>query len=220
MNQIKVVKEFSWREVVDLLKKAELHGDGKVLPYKQAKIETRVIKFDDVKPLSLYVLKKHIEFQKKLRKLMLSQLEIDTLDLNSVRGGLVYELEGEGRTWKMCPPIVEVSEFDGGQPVLLDGQHRFLVAKEFGLPIRVVWIENVSKDIPVIAKPVSWSQVEVMDRVLEVKAKRDFRYKNLSEIPDVSSFSNKKITKENMNYFFYRDLNSVTSSAVRKEGDE
>jgi len=216
MNLIIVIKERSWSQVEELFRKVELHGDSKVLPYKRAKIESRVMEFNEVKPLSLYVLKQKIDFQEKLREQFLKQRKIDTLDLNGKRGGLVFRLKGEKKEWKMVPPIVEISKIDGGVPVLLDGQHRFLLAKKLGLPIRVVWIEKVLEDVPVIAKPVEWTRVKKLTKVPEVVEKRDFRYKRLKDFPDISRFSKVKITEKNRRYFFYRDLNEITSSAVRR----
>ena len=218
MKSIAIIKERSWREIVRLFRRVDLHGDDKVWPYKKAKIESRVVGFDDVKPLSLYVLKRHLEFQNRLRNKFLEEHQIDTLDLNGRRGGLIYRVNKVKEKWLMAPPIVEVSRVDGGVPVLVDGQHRFMLAKELGLSIRVIWIDKVMPKVPVIAKPVEWSQVKILAKVPELIEKRDFRYRSLSEFPDVVSFSNKKVTKKNFFYFFYRDLNKITSSAVRRAG--
>jgi hypothetical protein len=218
MESIAIIKKRSWQEIVRLFRQVDLHGDAQVLPYKKAKIESRMIGLDEIKPLSLYVLKRHLEFQEELRNQFLREHQIDTLDLDGKRGGLVYRVNSDKKKWLMAPPIVEVSQVDGGVPVLVDGQHRFLVAKKLGLGIRVIWIDEVMPKVPLIAKPVEWSQMKILTKVPELTKKRDFRYKWLSEVPDISSFSNKKPTKKNLYYFFYRDLNKITSSAVRKAG--
>ena len=139
------------------------------------------------------------------------------MDLKDKIGGLYFGVEEDKHEWLLAPPIVEVSKIDGNIPVLVDGEHRFVLAREYGQKVRVVWIEGVSEEIPVIAKPIKWDEVKIYDVVPELAGKRDFRFRNLKDIPRSKTIK-EKVTKENMFYFYYRDLSKVCSSGIRKVG--
>lgn len=213
--QVKETKD--WSKFVTALRTVTLLGDRSVLPYQDAQISTRVILPHEVEPISKYVITSHLETQQRLRELLLIEQDIDLLDLRDNHTHVGFTVSGESGEWYMSPPIVEFSVADQ-KPVLLDGEHRFFMAQQLQLPIRVVWIEQVPDQVPVVGKPIPWKEVKQYDVVPDVSQKRSYRFPTLSEFPDISSFSAVHVTPENYLYFFYRDLSPVCTSAVRKTG--
>ncbi len=217
IRSLTITKRRNWNSFITLLRKVSLIGDRKIFPYLKATIESKVVKPDDVFPISLYVLRSNLEKQKQLHDVLMKEHGIDTFDQDNDTPDISYRIEGEKIDWKMAPPIVEVSDVDGGKPILVDGEHRFMIARDVGEPIRVVWITRISTDYPVVAYPVSWDEVRSYDVVPDASHKRKYRYLTLDSFPDVGSFSKVKITKNNCRYFFYRDLNPVCTTGIREE---
>jgi len=220
MNYIKslhILKKRSWNEFETALRSVNLMGDPLIYPYKNATITSKVVSLRSIYPVALYVLKKQLDIQKELHTVLLRDHGIDMFDLDHGYPDFTFRVEGEDGEWSMAPPIIEKSGNDGGKRLLLDGEHRFITAREMKRnQIRVVLIENIPKEYPVVALPVHWSDVAVYGHVPQVTKKRQFRFTKLSDFPDVSQFSKVPITKENFHYFFYRDLSPVCSSGIRK----
>lgn len=214
-EQISIVSAKPWREIEASLRRVPLQGDNTLLPYADAVISSRVVETDTIAPLARYVLFDHLKTQAQLHATFIRQAKIDTLDLHGKRGGIRYRVGADSEIWEMVPPIVEVSDIDGGVPVLLDGEHRFMLARELGQKVRVIWIEQVDKRAPTMAKPIEWGEVSVHNEVPPLINKRDYRYPTLGSFPDISGLSRVPVTEENYLYFFYRDLSGVCSSGVR-----
>lgn len=190
-----------------------------MLLYIKARISSRIVQFSDIKPVSMYLLEKKIHFQEILYKQLLESHKIDLFDLNGGYPEIVFKISDEKGIWRMAPPIIEMSKADNNQPVLLDGEHRFYLAKKLNKPIRVIWIENVNPNFPVVSLPLNWSDVRLYKKVPPLNKKRRFRYQDFKNFPDISGFSNIKITPDNFKYFFYRDLNPVCTSGIRESED-
>lgn len=197
---ISLIEKHSWDDFVQALREVPLFGDRSVFPYKNATIESRIVGFNDVYPISLYLLRHHLDMQHELRKFFLKEYGIDTLDLNGGTPGLTFQLAGEKETWHMGPPIVEISKSDGGKAILLDGEHRFMIARELKKPIRVIWIDTIPKEYPPVSLPVEWKDVQILTHVPSEQAKRKYR------------------PSPHPHYFFYRDLSGVVSSSIREKG--
>jgi len=150
----------------------------------------------------------------------LKEYKINTINLNGKRASLSFRIKGEKGEWKMAPPIVEVSKIDKGKPVLIDGEHRFVLAKELNRKVRVIWISNLSSKYPRVAKPVTWEEVKEYRVVPGFSQKRDYRFPKLNKFPDISSFSEVKVTEDNFRYFFYRDLSPICTTKVRPIKDQ
>jgi len=217
-NSVSIVKEIHWDEYIALLRNVPLAGDPEIFPYRNATVTSKVVRVKDVFPISLYLLQSHLNTQKTLYDVFQRDYDIDTMDLDGGRPEVIFRTSWEKGTWRLSPPIVEVSEADGGKPVLLDGEHRFMMARQLKKDIRVIWIENVPAQYPVVAKPVRWEDVKIYPAVPGLKEKRVYRFSKLSDFPDVSSFSSKKITETSYHYFFYRDLRGICSSGIREAG--
>ena len=218
-GKIAIISSRNWDDFVSTLRQVTLAGDSKLRPYLKARITSCVVDADKIRPLSFYALKNKISMQQKLHELLLKEHKINTLDLDGKSPEISFTVSGERGIWSMAPPIVEVSARDGGVPLLVDGEHRFLLAKSLGLPIRVVWIEQIPEYFPTVAKPVTWDEVVTYESVPPLAKKRHFRFPSLKSFPDISVFSKEKITVDNFQYFFYRDLSPVCTSGIRIEGE-
>lgn len=217
IKSLTITSTRNWETFVSLIRKVSLIGDASVFPYQNATIESRVVDPHDVFPISLYVLRPHLVQQKQLHDVLFKDHGIDTFDQDGDTPDISFRVEGEKGHWKMAPPIVEVSDVDGGKPILVDGEHRFMLARELGKPVRVVWVTRVSTDYPIMACPVAWRDIKICDTVPNITHKRKYRFPTLDSFPDIGSFSKVKITKNNYRYYFYRDLNPVCTTGIREE---
>ncbi len=216
-DSINILDVQAWDKFVDSLRQVKLLGDDKIYPYKNAVIENKLIDLEDVAPISRYALNGHIDIQRQLHELFQKQ-GIDTLNLAGKNSDIKYVVKNERIEWLMSPPIVEESNIDKGKAILIDGEHRFLLAKELKQKIRVVWISKVPKIYPSVALPLSWKDVEMHETVPTLKYKREYRFKKLENFPDISSFSKTIINEKNFLYFFYRDLSPVCTTGIRPIG--
>ncbi|MFC1646715.1 hypothetical protein ACFL1A_00380 [Patescibacteria group bacterium] len=215
-NKIKIYSTRTWEDMVQDLRRVSLNGDPTLLPYIEAKISTKIVNPSDIRPLALYALKSKINLQRRLRRIFIDEHNIDTLDQDGNKPDFTFSIKGEKGLWTMAPPIVEVSKIDGNIPILLDGEHRFQMARLERSTVRVIWIEDVSRRYPVVGKPAQWDEVKIYKEVPKLLKKRHFRFNDLSEFPNVSSYSSVKVDKDNFRYFFYRNLNSICTSGIRE----
>lgn len=216
-SAISILETQRFDELETLLRQTTLMGDLTQRPYQTATIELRTIETSDVKPLSRYILRNHLETQRFLHWGFQEEHGIDTLSLEAEQARILFQLEGETEEWALIPPIIEVSPHDG-LPVLVDGEHRFFLAKELEVPVQVIWIENIPEKYPVVALPLEWSEVEPFEEVPPVFSKREYRFPTLASMPDISGFSDVTLTPENYLYFFFRDVSHVCTSGVRRTG--
>ncbi|MBI2195889.1 MAG: hypothetical protein HYU48_02490 [Candidatus Levybacteria bacterium] len=207
----------NWDELVKSLRKVRLFGDETIYPYKNATIRLRLINPTDVYPISKYALRGNIDIQKQLHYLFKKE-KIDTLNLGNKTATIKYVIENEENDWMMSPPIVEESSVDGNKPILIDGEHRFLLARKLRQRISVVWISKVPALYPTVAKPLTWKDVKLYKTVPPVKYKREYRFQKAANLPDISSFSKIEINNKNFRYFFYRDLSLICTSSIRPVG--
>jgi hypothetical protein len=215
-DSIQIVEKRDWQECLHILRnEVSLNGDATIFPYKNAQIEYRIIDPYSVKPISLYALKDNLATQHQIHQLFQDKYQLNTLDLPPESRHVLFNVEGESGNWLIAPPIVEESSVDGGIPVLIDGEHRFLLAHELQQPIGVIWISQVPTQFPTVAYPVEWSEVKIYDQVPSLVEKRKYRYPQLSDFPDISSFSQQPVAEDNYLYFFYRNLNPLCNTGVR-----
>ncbi len=213
--KIKQTENFS--QVCERLRQVSLVGDPAQKPYAQAEFSLREVSAAEVFPLSRYILTDHLDTQRYLHWAFEQEHNLNTLHQEDERLRILFTLEGSADEWALIPPIVEESKLDG-KPLLVDGEHRFFLAKELGVPIRVIWISHVPTHYPVVATPISWSEVKEYAAVPPLAEKRDYRYPTLADFPDISPFSAAQVTADNYLYFFFRDLSPVCTSGVRRVG--
>lgn len=150
--------------------------------YRDATLRLENLWPENINPAAVYLLKENLNFQRELRRYLLDRYGIDTLQLS-----VVVHLKTEKGIIAMIPPYVEVSEeqvrlIPGPEdrespakqalriPILIDGLHRAQIAREEGLPLRcIVCSGNYDAGYLYTAYPAHWSQVQIYDKVPEVK---------------------------------------------------
>ncbi len=168
--QVFVRRYISESEVMDMFHGLSLLNHSEIKPYENADI--RITTDAVYEQSAFYVLKNRLDFIKNLH----AELKKIGLNMFDLRGGIELSIDG-GESYQLVPPVVETTP-EGGK-VLLDGVHRAFVARELGVPLRVVDINGSNPDWPVYAKanPGGWSDVKVCDEVPAVKK----LYRNLPE---------------------------------------
>lgn len=215
-EDIEIVRVFPWEEMEGILRRISLYGDPTLFPYANARIESEILSREEIYPLSLYALKGKIELHQRLREMFLASYALDFLDLSGI-----IQFKTSGGVHLVSPPIVEASEHDGNKKLLVDGLHRNLSTDILRIDqMRSILISKVPKHFPLVPLPVSWNEVTVYNKVPDETRKRDYRFSNLDEFPDVSWFTDVEITEENFRYFFYRVLDSLGSGGIREPGGE
>lgn len=127
--------------------------------YKNADIEIVEMGADEVKPTSKYVLREN------LRRLNRVNHGTDIFNLEDVT-----ELD---ENHVIAPPVVEQ---DGDNNLIVDGLHRFTIAKIKGKKIKAIFVRNADKERPVIGKPVAWEDVKIRRSKPEIASEcRDLR---------------------------------------------
>ena len=187
--QIEVVSKVSWKELesrvrgVPLIKKKD---DGsQIFVYDRADISLRTVWSDEVNPTSFYALRDGLQRQRDLRQTLLKEQGVDTLMLD----GLLRLRNGEGQEFGLMPPVVEVQKrrvkYVPGEgeinydetvelivPLINDGLHRFMLARELGRSVNVVYIVGSDSEFPFYAHPNSWSEVKLVDSVPKAKEEK------------------------------------------------
>jgi hypothetical protein len=172
-------------QLIEQIRSTTMLTDKTIFPYKDCDICAEDIAIDEILPTQLYVLKEHLEVQRRLRE-SLYEKGYDTLRLY----GSVL-LRNSGNVAVMMPPIVE-DDCEFG-PCLLDGTHRAYLARQLGFKsLGVLHIHGVPKDMPMIPLPNEWSEVVEYEIMPSDKSKKK-RYRNL---PD--------------KYSHYRDFSQIT----------
>ncbi len=158
-------------------------------PYLRSKITLEEVRIDELHPCALYVLEANLERVAKLRKAFVNyQMELasgifsdyrfDIFNLDKFNSIFQYQWGGKSGCI-LSPPVVEVSEDDGGISVITDGLHRVTTAKQDGKEtITVTKIENIA--VPLPALPVSWDEVKTYNEVPSLK--RKYRFETMDEI--------------------------------------
>lgn len=148
-------------------------------PYLPSLISLEEVSPSQLHPIALYVLQSHLKRTEKLRDAFLQQ-GIDILNLTEEKTRITYNW-GDRSNITISPPIVEVSEDDGGLWVITDGLHRVVTAKDLSIPkIRIVLIRNTAA--PLIALPVAWSEVKRFNEVPPLELKRKYRFSSPQEL--------------------------------------
>lgn len=215
---VTILQRYSWDEFIEKLRQVTLLGDPSVKPYAEAEITSETLTTDEFAPLAKYVLKQNLATQHTLRSAFQTQYNIDIFHLNGGEPTVAFKVADEKGVWLMSPPIIEESVADDKKLVLLDGEHRCYSARQVDSPVTAIVIRKVNRNCPVVAFPLRWQDVNEYDQVPSLAEKRNFRFPDIRDFPDVSKFSDAEVTPDNFSYFFYRDLSGVCSSGVRAVG--
>lgn len=132
--------------------------EGEVKIYQNALID--LVEFDPIEafPLANYVLVSHLLKLTDIRRYLLDLGNIDIFRLESI-------IESEDIT--ISPPIIELSAIDN-VPVIVDGIHRFWLARHFTQKIKAIYVQGVDASYPVISYPLNWSEVRVYEQKPEI----------------------------------------------------
>ena len=201
-----------------MLSSVEIKADRAILPYSNARIESRVITTEEILPLSLYVKEDKIARAVELHDLLMAGYCGSIFDL---LGLLNFRLDG-GDAWVIAPPVIETfvehgTEGAGQVAGLVDGLHRWFGAARVGLDrARSIVIHGVT--VPLISFAAKWEDVKLYHADLSPAPdeKRHYRYTSRSDFPDGQHGVTAPVTEENFRYFFYRDLKALGSAGVRK----
>lgn len=130
-----------------VLETRTLEGDYPV--YENASVDLIPLSPDCVYPTALYVLQSHLDNVWCIyERLLNSGINIFQLDgIVEFEGGII------------APPVVELSD---GVPAIVDGIHRFYIARQLGFEVNSLYIERAS--MPIISYPVGWNEVVLYDK--------------------------------------------------------
>lgn len=130
-------------------------------------------------PLALYVLKPKLEYLGRLREAFLKQ-GIDILNLPEDKARITFNW-GDQKAVVISPPLVEVSEDDGGLWVITDGLHRRSLAEDLGeSSITSIVVKNTAAPLPFL--PVRWDEVKRVSKTPPTSEKRKPRFKSPAEL--------------------------------------
>lgn len=208
---VEIVEEFSLLDGFRNMKNAPLENAGKeeIFFYKDASFRLGEFYAEELNPTSLYALRENIGFQRELRERLMSRYDIDTLALDRV-----LHLKVDEKKEAMMPPYVEISEetlriFSKrgdytspvlqilNVPLLIDGIHRVLLARELNLPVRCIVVRGINRRYLHCAYPNTWSEVALVGKVPEQKKfyRRREKYSFMRPL-DVMRFMDKTAEKE------------------------
>lgn len=166
-------------------------GEEPVLIYENAIIRLGDFFPDELNPLSLYVVRKNLDMQRRLYETMLAQYGINIFQLSDI---LHFRTE-DGELRVLHPPFVEFYQEQvkiGTRPgdrespenlwlkilFLKDGTHRAYTAREMRQMLRCIVVHGALRTHPPYAYPNCWSQVVMYDEVPPQHLKKFYRREN------------------------------------------
>jgi hypothetical protein len=198
-------KKYSKEELVKRLRKVTLlHSSDTDIPihvYKDAEIELDFIPVSSILPSQFYYLEESLLKVGKIQEAFMEH----NLDLFSLDGFVNYVTNESSVAYNLLPIIIEyqIEKDRSINPIILDGIHRVILAKEKNLKkIQVVKIANVSKDFPHpgYINPKGWQDVKLTKTAPSKKDKRHWRF----PIEEVDKY--------------YRDFNSAFDNVGKPRG--
>jgi hypothetical protein len=201
--KIKVLSEFPFTELISKLRDVTLKNDLETKPYAHDRvcIELRSINPKLVRPVSAYVVQANLDFQRILRETLMREYNFDTLRME--KGYVIQFLLPRTEPRTLIPPIVEISHYDGGLPVIMDGLHRLYLALSSNEDINSILISRVV--VPYYGSPLQkgWSELEVLPEAPLTKQKRNYRLDDPS-----------------IQYALYRDLEPLGVGRPRSQNEK
>ena len=171
----KITEEIPFRELTGMLKGVTLKNRQWMKPYADddVSIELKTIIPTFVRPVSSYVIETNLKFQELLRKTLNAEYGIDTFKMDRVYK-LRFMLQDSAERM-LIPPIVEISHYDGGLPLIMDGIHRIYLAWQNREDINSIVISNVIIPYYGYPLPKGWFEVACLAEMPEKKEKRNYR---------------------------------------------
>lgn len=165
--------------LIQLLKEVHLKGKPHLKIFKDSHITLKEnVLPDDICFSQYYVLEKDLLEISLTRKSLLEY----GVDIFRLKGFIrVFYRDPDDfqiRIFDVLPPVVEISEADGGISLLDDGMHRVYLAREAGSAINVVEIAGVDPQYPYYALPneKGWKNLQRCEEVPDIK--KNYRIKD------------------------------------------
>jgi len=189
--KIELLRQISFSELEERIRKVPLmkpdSNGNHIMIYENANITLKRFMAEQVNPPTFYLLKKGLEIQRELRKLLMEQYGLNSLNLN---GALEIQNE-KGEIWTLTPPIIESTprtvkyapkegeiKYDEDVkiniPLINDGAHRVALAKELGLEFTGIFISGAKEGFPYYVHPNGWDRVREVDDVPKTKQEKKF----------------------------------------------
>ncbi len=165
--------------LIQLLKEVHLKKKPHLKIFKNSQITLKEnVSPDDICFSQYYVLEKDLNEISLTRKSLLEY----GVDIFCLKGFIrVFYRDPEDyqvKIFDVLPPVVEISDADGGIPLLDDGMHRVYLAREAGCTINVVEIAQVDPQYPYYALPneAGWKNLRRCAEVPDIK--KNYRIKD------------------------------------------
>ncbi len=168
--QVSSIRYGSTQDLIEKMKRIPLMGKNvQVYPYRDSTFEIVRLDPKTLFPAQYYVLEQELKKIRFLRKEFISQ----GIDVFELRGALNFTCDGKHIS--MYPPVVEISQADGGIQLICDGVHRIYSALSLGSCINVLRIDNIHPGYPYYAVPNKngWNDVKLSREVPDDK--KDYR---------------------------------------------
>lgn len=213
MPLVTIVREVPFSELEQMLRRVPLVSHKGRFPYKDARIDIRDVWHGEVNPIAFYITQNQLDFQRALH----DELKREGHDTLQLKVGLEL-MNQKGERWLLTPPVTEtdhdvvifrnaLGDINYSErptrvklPILVDGLHRFWIAREQQKPVMSFSISGVAEDMPVGALPNAWEEIKVY-----------------TDIPKTTQ--EKKLYRTQEAYTFYRDFDSVGMGKRRLTGE-
>jgi hypothetical protein len=159
---VTIEQAIPWGDLEDKVRQTTLLSPNKeqaTYPYEHARITLDHIKYEEVAPTSLYVLRKNLAVQ----AMIATDIAAEGYHPLELEGGLVLQNEAGERSG-FVPPIVEETDAEG--KYVLDGAHRTSIGRWMGRTgFLAIHVTGIRPDCPGYAYPNDWDAVRIFEEV-------------------------------------------------------
>jgi len=163
---------FNTDHLVERLRKMHIKGRPDLTIYRDARITLEEdYPIEQVVFPQYYVLEKDLE-EITLCRRALMEYGVDIFRLRGfVRVWSRRQDNGQMQVFDVTPPVVEISQADGGIPLLNDGMHRLYLARQESPAMNLVIVEGVDPRYPYYALPNEggWDSLQRCREVPDIK---------------------------------------------------
>ena len=207
-NRIKILEELSFNQLEPMLREINLKDNQNVKPYAEADFSIQTFPPDFVRPVGSYVVTRNLKFQDLLRQTLQREYKIDTLIMEGGRSVKIQFNLPDKTERLLIPTFVEVSHYDGGLPIVMDGQHRLYLAMSKKIPhVNSIVARNVIVPYYGYPLPNGWADVEQVSEVPHTGAKRRYRIST-------------PLGSKPLHYSLYRDFEPLKVGKPRSKNDD
>lgn len=152
--QIIKFEYYNEENLIENLRRVHIMGRPELKIYRDAKIYIKEnLDPEEILFAQYYVLQKDLD-EIELTRNQLLQFGVDIFKLKGfVRVFYRDDIKYSVNVFDVLPPVVELSQADGGIPLLNDGMHRLYLARKAKSKINIVIVEGVDEKYPYYALP-------------------------------------------------------------------